>query len=352
MNQNAIDILSLSGEAAVCIQGDFVRFANGPARALLGETCVGKPVRELFGRELGETQSAHFITDFVIGEKRCSARCSRTADGLLVFLTRDAVDPVLLNDPLLFSQRSALMNLGLVSDSLRELSQERQDPALLREVTSLTGSYFRLLRQVENAGFVLQMLRGEYPLNTFPVNLAAICAAASEAVEEFFPAVRAEFAADCGGTIVADPVLFKLALNNLLANCLIHARCSFIRIRLSETAQNLLLSITDDGCGIPSDQLHRAFERYRYPFDRLEMGRGPGLGMSAVRGVARLHGGTLLLESRVGRGTAVRVTLSGNLAPRGHLMQPEDCALYTTRDLLVGLADALPPEAFSEKYMD
>ena len=352
MIQSSVDILALSGEAAVCAQGGLIRFANAPARALLGDACVGKPVRDLFGAELDEAQSTSFIADFEIRGRRRSARCSRTEEGLLIFLSPGTVDPALLNDPLIFSQRSAMMNLGLVTDSLRELGQARRDPAFLHEVRSLTGCYYRLLRQVENAGFVLQMLRDEYPFNPFPVDLAAICAAAAEAVEEFFPSVRAEFTADCEGTIVADAAIFKLMLSNLLANCLIHAGCGFIRIRLSETAQHLLLSVTDDGCGIPSDQLHRAFERYRYPFRASEMGRGPGLGMSAVRGAARLHGGTLLLESREGRGTAVRVTLSRSIAPQGHLMQPEESTLYTTRDLLIGLADVLPPEAFSEKYQD
>ena len=82
------------------------------------------------------------------------------------------------------------------------------------------------------------------------------------------------------------------------------------------------------------------------------MGRGPGLGLSVSRGVAQLHGGTLLLESRENRGTAVRVTLSRKLSARGQLREDGSEEGYSSRDLLTGLADCLPEEAFSEKYLD
>ena len=82
------------------------------------------------------------------------------------------------------------------------------------------------------------------------------------------------------------------------------------------------------------------------------MGRGPGLGLSAARGVAELHGGTLLLESRPGKGTAVRVTFSRSLSPGERLLEGSGGEGFTTRDLLIGLADCLPEEAFTEKYLD
>ena len=82
------------------------------------------------------------------------------------------------------------------------------------------------------------------------------------------------------------------------------------------------------------------------------MGRGSGLGLSAARGVAQLHGGTLLMESRPGRGTAVRVTISRSLSPHGRLREEDGDEGFTTHDLLLGLADCLPEEAFTEKYLD
>ena len=352
MIENIFDLLTLSNEAAVCTRGSVIRFANAPARALLGDGCVGRSLRSLFGEELEAVQSANFITDFAVNGKRCTARFVRIENGSLIFLSSASADPAILNDPLLFSLRSSLMNLGIVTDSLRTMAEDRDEGPLRRSIASLTVCYYRLMRQVENAGFALELLRGEEMLNAFPVDLQSICAAAVEAIRGFFPQIQIEYEAEGGSLVTADPALFKLMLNNLLGNCLVHANCRHIRVRLSETPGSLLLSVTDDGCGIPSDRLHQAFDRFRYPFDAEQMGRGSGLGLTAARGAAKLHGGALLLESREGRGTAVRVTISRNLSGHSRLREDADSACYTSRDLLTGLADCLPEDAFSDRFLD
>lgn len=351
MIQKPTDVLALSGEAALSTDGGQIRYANAAARSLLGRDPVGCSLQAIFGEELGNAQGANFIADFSVDERRVTGRFSRTEKGWLIFLARQGGDPALLNDPLLFSLRSSLMNMGIASDALNALAGQMESPALRRHTASLTNSYYRMLRQVENAGFVLGYYKGESILNLCLFDPRQICRDAAEAVQGFLPGVRIACAVEDGSEICADPALFRLLLNNLLSNCLIHADCSHIRIRLSETPQSLLLSVTDDGCGIPPEQLHQTFERFRYPFAPAQMGRGPGLGLSAARGVAELHGGTLLLESRPSQGTAVRATLSRNLRP-GKLRRVERDSRYETRDLLVGLADCLPEEAFSEKYLD
>ena len=352
MIQNHLDILSLSGEAALCTRGSVIRYANAAATALLGQDCVGRTVREIFGEELSAVQSAGFITDFSLRGRCVVARFARMEKGYLIFLSAGESDLSVLNAPMLFSLRSSLMNLGIVTDSLRAAAEVRSDNELRRHAASMTACYFRMMRQVENAGFVLNMLRNECVFNPFPVDLAEICRDTAEALAAFFPGVQIETALDCDGRVPADPLLFKQMLSNLLDNCLVHAGCSHIRLRLNETPQSLLLSVTDDGCGIPSEALPQTFDRYRYHFDAGQMGRGPGLGLSVARGVARLHGGTLILESRPGKGTAVRVTLSRNLAAGGQFHQSTESAAFSTRDLLAGFADCLPEEAFSEKYLD
>ena len=352
MIQSPMDVLNLSGEAALCTLGGQVSFANAAARSLLGQDPVGRSMSELFGEELASAQSPHFIADFSVGTRRVTGRFSRLEKGWLVFLSRQDGDLSILNDPLLFSLRSSLMNMSIAADALRVLAERENSDAMRRSTASLTNSYYRLLRQVENAGFVLGFFKHETALNTCVCDLQAVCTAAVEGIQPFFPGTKLTLQAEGGEHMIADPALFRQMLNNLLSNCLIHAACTHIQIRLSETPQSLLLSVTDDGRGIPPERLHQTFDRYRYSFDARQMGMGPGLGVSVARGVAELHGGTLLLESREGRGTAVRVTLSRNLPCRSSLRAEDAGDAYSSRDLLVGFADCLPEEAFSEKYMD
>ena len=76
-----------------------------------------------------------------------------------------------------------------------------------------------------------------------------------------------------------------------------------------------------------------------------ELGLGAGLGLTTAREIAHLHGGTLLLESREGRGTAARVSLNRVSAPLAlHAQTSAYDPNYNS--ILTGLADCLPSEAF------
>ena len=131
----------------------------------------------------------------------------------------------------------------------------------------------------------------------------------------------------------------------------ISAGAKLIDIYIETEGNVLTIVIKDDGCGIPAGQLHTALERCRYDSELSELDRGPGLGLSAVRSIARLHGGTLLLESREGVGTAVRISL--NRAPRGvGPMQASPAYTASFDNMLTGLADCLPAKTFAASFSE
>ena len=117
------------------------------------------------------------------------------------------------------------------------------------------------------------------------------------------------------------------------------------------TPTQLILSVSDDGCGIAEEAMGTVFERYRDAFALDAMGRGAGLGLSAVRAIAREHGGTLMLESRAGSGTSARVSLARRISPTTLGTAGVELSSGMSR-LLVGLADCLSPECFDGKYLD
>ena len=69
-----------------------------------------------------------------------------------------------------------------------------------------------------------------------------------------------------------------------------------------------LIALRDTGCGIPQEDLRRAFEPF---FTTKTVGKGAGLGLFLSHETVLAHGGTLSLESEVGQGTTVMVTLPG-----------------------------------------
>jgi signal transduction histidine kinase len=71
-----------------------------------------------------------------------------------------------------------------------------------------------------------------------------------------------------------------------------------------------LLSVSDTGCGIPSDHLPHLFDRfYRVGNDRARSGGGTGLGLAICQWVAQSHGGDICVSSVVNQGSVFTVTL-------------------------------------------
>jgi len=66
------------------------------------------------------------------------------------------------------------------------------------------------------------------------------------------------------------------------------------------------LIISDTGVGIPSENIERIFDPY---FTTKEKGKGTGLGLAAVHGIVKSHGGAILVESQIGKGTKFEVYL-------------------------------------------
>jgi len=88
-------------------------------------------------------------------------------------------------------------------------------------------------------------------------------------------------------SITAAPERLESALRNLIGNAASYAS-SRVDITLMYTSDTAIVTVSDDGPGIPSDELDRIFDRY---FSKRE--GGTGLGLALTRAIVEAHGGTI-----------------------------------------------------------
>jgi signal transduction histidine kinase len=109
-------------------------------------------------------------------------------------------------------------------------------------------------------------------------------------------------------TIICDRDQIIQVLVNVLRNAS-DALTSPGRIQLTagrSPAGGLLVRVSDTGQGMAADVLARAFDPF---FTTKPFGEGTGLGLSLSRGIVRAHFGEITIESQIGRGTQVSITL-------------------------------------------
>jgi two-component system heavy metal sensor histidine kinase CusS len=111
----------------------------------------------------------------------------------------------------------------------------------------------------------------------------------------------------CSGDaqIFADPILFNRTIGNLIDNALRSTPDKGrIRIAIGTREDGVEISVADTGSGITPEHLPRVFDRF-YRADPSRSSAGTGLGLSLVKSIVDLHGGSVSIDSRPGSGTTV-----------------------------------------------
>ena len=345
MLQVSADILALSADPALLAKNGRIIYANAAACRLLGADCSGQTIRSLLGEEIASVQSGSFLGELSRDGKRFLLRV-QAMEGLQVFFLRESEITVrLVSDSFLVALRGAMMD----QQAAIALLKNRLTPAgesACPELASITRSCFQINRIVTNVSVIHGVENGSVLFLPRAMELSRFLLDLTDSVSLLFPAPELSVSLPETCPCTADPALLEILVLNLLSNAIRHAKgCTRISLRLVPLGDQLLLSVDDDGCGIPADEMHTAFDRFRHQHTLQELGLGAGLGLTTAREIAHLHGGTLLLESREGRGTAVRVSLNRVSAPLAlHAQTPTYDPNYNS--ILTGLADCLPSEAF------
>ena len=346
---------SLVDQPVVVSRKERIAFMNTAAVTLAGKDLTGKPVSLLFPSYILNVQAESYTATAFIGTKNCTVKvCSY--DGTRFFVMLCSYNGNDDREALYANMRSTLANIKFAISCISTIAENDNNDKLLEYTCSLNRSYYRMKRSLSNVSILNAIARGDLPFVPEPLDVTALC---KNTIDDIRSAcgnncANISFYAEEKTRIVADRTLLQQLLLNLLSNSIIHSpKNGRIYVSLLRTDKNLILSVDDNGDGIPEEELVYAFERYKHEPD-FSRNQGAGMGLAVVRGIAELHKGAVIIESRGNNmGTSVRVMLSQDI-PASQILntQHPDYSRESMRLILTELSSTLPLKSFSEILED
>jgi signal transduction histidine kinase len=196
--------------------------------------------------------------------------------------------------------------LGHVSYLLRRTPLTEQQKESL-EIVRREGERMKKL-----VGDLLELSKtgGTWRVELSPVHLHTLLAEIAEDYGQSFPQggrIRLEVPEDLW--VLGDVERLHQVFANMVSNAQ-KAQASEIRLVARDLQERVVIRVEDNGEGIPPEHLPHLFERfYRVDKARDRERGGSGLGLSIVKAIVEAHGGSVWVESEVGRGSTFSVSL-------------------------------------------
>jgi len=207
-----------------------------------------------------------------------------------------------------YELRSPLTNIIGFTHFLGDANIGPLNPRQHEYLGYITSSTNALLAIVDNILDLATIEAGAMTLDLAPIDIRRTMEAAAEGVQDRLAQDQINLelrAAPDIGTFLADERRIRQALFNLLSNAVgFSPPGGTVVLSAWRDGGALVLSVADQGPGIPPEMKDKVFDWFEsHPFGSRH--RGVGLGLSLVRSFIGLHGGTVRIESEVGRGTTV-----------------------------------------------
>jgi signal transduction histidine kinase len=203
--------------------------------------------------------------------------------------------------------------LSIINTSLY-LLEKHNDPLKRQEKADSIKEQVRVLGSFIQDLMLIARLDGEPKLQLTSVDINELVMGIEEDYRDVLEKKRLTFMLDLEDTIPliqADQADLRRAVTNLIENGInytLEGGCVIIKTR--RQAKAVMMEVTDTGIGIDGDILPHIFDRfYRSSEAKSLISSGSGIGLSIVKRIIEMHGGTVEVESVLNKGTTFRVVL-------------------------------------------
>ncbi len=350
-------IFSAIHQAVIGTDGSSIIFANPSAVTAFGGEIIGTCASDLLPRELLDNPADSFLCAATLKGRQCAISVFRE-DGLMILF----IDLIAGEGSSLFLSRHVIRNLrnnamGIKMSADRcffSLDEGTQPPE--KHISMLYHFYYRILRTITQVDSADLLNRGELLFSPVPTDIIKLCADLTDTVSALSSAsgVSISFSTPENEVVATiDPELMEQLLLNFLANSLKHVSPgNSITVSLRRSGERAVISVDDDGSGIPQETLQNIFAPPPTEPDLTKPETGTGLGLYIAYGIAQLHKGVLLIESREGEGTHVRLMLPMDQAAAPKFSSPDVGYKRSISPVLIGLAEVLSNDCFGPKLED
>ena len=204
--------------------------------------------------------------------------------------------------------------LAPIEDALNDASEELA-PAHRSRLETAHRNSLRLLKLVNSLLDFSRIEAGRVEASFEPTDLARLTAELASSFDSAVERAGLKLRIDCpdlAQPVYVDRDMWEKIVLNLLSNAF---KFTFegeiaIEVRVLADRHAAEMTVRDTGVGIPASELPRLFERFhRVEGQKSRSFEGSGIGLALVQELVRLHGGTIRVESEIGRGSAFIVSL-------------------------------------------
>jgi len=196
------------------------------------------------------------------------------------------------------------------------------DPRDAERILKKTLAECRRMRGTIEKLLLLTRLDRDESHDVRDVDVATLTRQVAESMRPLAPKLHVEITSDGGDArSLGDETELREALVNIIDNAVKYAPGSPIDVRVTPTAEVVVVEIADAGPGMTAQDRERAFERFYRGSTRGEV-EGSGLGLAIAKRAVQRANGRITLSSDVGRGTTVKIYLPAVTTDGGYADEP------------------------------